>query len=87
MRLKIIVMKSVILLVIFAATWIISSAIVIKNIEDENQLRIASGADSKKGENLDFCYIVINFYEKQKTCGCVIASPYHVLTTARCVYE
>lgn len=53
----------------------------------ERQGRIALGDDGKKGENLDFCYITVNFYEKQKTCGCIIATEKWVVTTARCVYE
>lgn len=54
---------------------------------EENSLRIASGADGKKTENLDFCWMTVNFYEKQKTCGCTILAASYIVTTARCVYE
>mgnify|MGYP003546833434 FL=1 len=53
----------------------------------ENSLRIVSGADGKKTENLDFCWMTIRYYEKQKTCGCIILAAGYVATTARCVYE
>lgn len=49
--------------------------------------RIASGIVAKKKENLDFCYLTIKYYEKQKTCGCVIMNHIFVVTSARCLVE
>lgn len=49
--------------------------------------RIASGLTAKKGENLDFCYLSIHFFNKQQNCGCSIIDSTHVATSARCVVE
>jgi hypothetical protein len=57
-----------------------------ENFEDFEQ-RIASGTALKKGLFLDLCYISINFFQKQQTCGCLIFSEQYVVTTARCVVE
>lgn len=57
-------------------------------VEVSNELiRATSGTAAKKGENLEFCYIVINFYSVQKTCGCFISSDSYVVTSARCLFE
>jgi hypothetical protein len=49
--------------------------------------RIASGNDALAGENLDFCYITIGFFQKTQTCGCTIWWKTWIVTSARCVYE
>jgi secreted trypsin-like serine protease len=49
--------------------------------------RIASGSAGKKGENLEFCYLSIGFFQKHQTCGCVIMNEEWVMTSARCAYE
>lgn len=74
----------VLFLIVSCATLIFSSPTVDVKL---NELKITSGIDIKTTEHLDFVYMTLNFYEKQKTCGGVIATPFHVLTTARCVYE
>lgn len=58
----------------------------IGNFSDENQ-RIASGVAAKKGENVDFCYLTINFLQKKQNCGCFIYNKNYVGTSARCVVE
>lgn len=49
--------------------------------------RIASGFEAKKGENLDFCYLSIGFFQKSQSCGCMIVNERYVVTSARCVVE
>lgn len=49
--------------------------------------KIASGTAAKKGEFNDFCYLSISFFQKSQTCGCYIAHPQYVVTSARCVKE
>lgn len=61
-----------------------------EEITEENFERIGkvlNGVDGKKGENLDFCYMKIGFFQKTQTCGCLIVTPNYVATSARCVYE
>lgn len=80
---------------IFVILLVLSVAILASPIINEesdfgkvsNELRVTSGENTKKGENLDYCYIVVNFYNVQKTCGCNIISPIFVTTSARCVFE
>lgn len=49
--------------------------------------KITAGTALKKGQFLDFCYISVNFFQKQQTCGCFIYNEQFVATTARCVVE
>lgn len=77
----------VILLAIFIARSLADPIFSQDYNELENSLRIVSGADGKKTENLDFCWMTIRYYQKQKTCGCLIVAPGYIATTARCVYE
>ena len=77
----------VILLAIFIARSLADPIFSEDYKELENTFRIVSGADGKKTENLDFCWMTIRYYEKQKTCGCIIIANDYVATTARCVYE
>lgn len=58
---------------------------VINRIEDGE--KIASGVAAKKGNYPELCYLSIEFYQKQQTCGCYVHDEYHVITSARCVIE
>lgn len=49
--------------------------------------RIASGETAKKGENLDFCYLNVQFNSKSQLCGCAIISKKWLATSGRCLYE
>lgn len=77
--------EKMMLLVILLALLVATSAA--DPVENFLNARIAEGVPSKKGENLDFCWMYINFYEKQKICGGVIISETDVLTSALCVNE
>lgn len=62
------------------------------NFEDINKFlsnltRTASGVKAKRGENLDFCYLSIRFFQKSQSCGCFVYDANYVATSARCVYE
>lgn len=86
------IMKCIVILLVFfsAANHITSAEPIFSedyNDDQENLLKIESGADGKKTENTDFCWITAYFLEKQKSCGCIILAPNYVATTARCVYE
>jgi hypothetical protein len=79
---------------IFCSILISVSALYVKpgevEITDESfeeLQKIAGGLPSKKGEMLSFCYISVNFFQKQQTCGCLIYNSQYVVTTARCVVE
>jgi secreted trypsin-like serine protease len=71
---------------VFVSCYIDPGEVTLENF-DFLDSRIASGIAAKKGENLDFCYLSINFFNKQQSCGCLILSPDYVITSARCVVE
>lgn len=52
-----------------------------------NGSRTASGVAGKKGENLDLCYISVQFQQKSQSCGCFVYDTNYVATSARCVFE
>lgn len=58
-----------------------------KDIALKQNYRIASGTAGKRGENLDFCYISAKVDGLEETCGCLIASPLYVVTSAQCLTE
>lgn len=49
--------------------------------------KTGTGKPAKKGENPDFCYLSIKFYNKKQTCGCWIYDTQYVVTSGRCVVE
>lgn len=49
--------------------------------------RIAGGVAAKTGEVNEFCYISINFFNKQQNCGAFILDEGNIATAASCVYE
>lgn len=56
-------------------------------IQDNYNSKIASGQPAKKGENLDYVYLTIQFQQKSQTCGGFIFNENYVVTSARCVVE
>lgn len=56
----------------------------ISRVETE---KIASGIAAKRGEYPELCYLSIQFFNKQQTCGCFIWDKHHVVTSARCLRE
>lgn len=49
--------------------------------------RIASGNNAKRGENLDFCYLNIQYISKYQVCGCAIINRNWLATSGRCLFE
>jgi secreted trypsin-like serine protease len=49
--------------------------------------RIGSGVAAKKGENLDYVYLTVQFIQKTQNCGGVLVDKQWVATSGRCVYE
>jgi hypothetical protein len=49
--------------------------------------RIAAGIKTKKGENLDFCYLNVRFIQKSQVCGCAVVHKEWVLTSGRCLAD
>lgn len=70
---------------IFLVFFIVFEFVISKELE--KSYRIASGIAAKRGENLDFCYISIKRDGIEETCGCLIASPLYVVTSAQCLME
>lgn len=52
-----------------------------------NNSRIASGTAGKKGENLYYCYVSVNFIQKSQVCGCTLVNAQFVVTSGRCCIE
>lgn len=57
------------------------------NTRVESDQKIAAGTAAKKGEYPEFCYISVQFYQKQQSCGCFIWEKQYVVTAARCVVD
>lgn len=49
--------------------------------------RIASGVAALRGEVDEFCYLSINFANRQLTCGCFLFNDWYIVTAANCLVE
>jgi hypothetical protein len=87
---KIVVFSALLMSAIYANPYVAPGEVTFESFDFEDQLgdqKIASGLAGKKGENLDFCYLSINFFNKRQSCGCSIVDSNQVVTSARCVVE